>query len=372
MTPHILRRAHRTVAFGLAALAFVFSGAVAAQDEDAASHEADLAFILDVLEQDYAGWPTKIEGREAEFQREVEKTRARIAENAAARMYAYQMLLDWFEDDHLGTRSNIVSPANPWIDEVAAERQYNYAPAPGDDFAVTRLSDDTIIVRAPNFAVENAEKFAALLAEHHDAITSTPNLLVDIRGNTGGGDRTYEPLMAYLYTRPIYGIAPELRATPRNIATLQENVASGDYPPEVHDWVKNILDRAEATEGEWVPMFAEGFLITTFPQVHEFPKRVGVLTEGAGSSGDQFAMDARFSRKVTLLGAPSAGVIDYSNMISTQAPSGDFSIYWPMTRSMRLPHEPFDNVGVPVDVPYPEGTTDQVAWAQSWLESRND
>ena len=354
----------------LIALAAVFSLPAQAQDTDI---DADIAFVLDVLRTDYAGWPTKTEGeREAEFDAEVALMRQRIAEDPAARTWAISMLLDWFEDEHLYVRSNIVSPPNPWADERAKGRTYDYRPAPGPDFAVTRLSDETMMVRVPSFHPDYLEEFEGLLEANHDAITSTPNLLIDLRGNSGGADRMYEKLMSYLYTRPIYGIGVEWRKSGRNAATLQEYLADGTYPEEAREIVGDLLARAAASDDDFVRLYEDGISITTYPQVYAFPKRVGILTEGAGSSGDQFAMDARFSRKVTLMGAPSAGVIDYSNVIGARAPSGDFSINWPMTRSMRLPEEPFDNVGVPVDVAYPEGVTDQIEWAKAWLESRAD
>ena len=362
-----MRRFFARIAAALAVAALVaLSSPASAQDDD-------LDFILTVLEEDYAGWETKTaDGREAEFEEQVALARARIAENPEARMWAYSGLLEWFEDDHLGVRSNIVSPDNPWADEWPEERTYNYAPALTDEFTVARLSDETVMIRVPTFNRDYLESFEALLAEFHNTITSTPNLLIDLRGNTGGSDATYERLMSYLYTRPIYGIAPEIRTGGRNIAYLQSLGTSGDLDEETQEWVEDILTRAASSEDDWVPMLSRGFLITTYPQVYEFPKRVGILTEGAGSSGDQFVIDARFSSKVTLLGAPTAGVIDYSNMVTADAPSGDFTLYWPMTRSMRLPEEPFDNVGVPVDVPYPDGVTDQVQWAQDWLERQVD
>ncbi|ABC64937.1 S41 family peptidase [Erythrobacter litoralis] len=362
----------------VAALAFLAVPATVpayAQDQTSSrqvAHEADVDFVLDVLRRDYAGWPTKIEGREAEFQRQIELAKERIVQNPAARLWAIGLLLEWFEDDHLGIRSNIVSPANPWADQGRSGRAFAYSPEPGESFAFKRLSDRTVLLRVPSFRTEYAEGFAALLEEHHEAIVSTPNLLIDLRGNEGGSDTMYERLMSYLFTRPIYQIGVELRDTPRNLAALQANVASGVYPDEVRGFVENVLSRAAASDAEWIPLSESAFEIVTYPQSYDLPRRVGILTEGAGSSGDQFVMDARFSRKVTLLGRPTAGVIDYSNVITASAPSGDFDLAWPMTRSMRLPHEPIDTVGVPVDVPYPEGVTDQIGWAQDWLESRAD
>ena len=36
---------------------------------------------------------------------------------------------------------------------------------------------------------------------------------------------------------------------------------------------------------------------------------------------------------------------------------------------MRLPEEPFDSVGVQPDVSFPDGgVSDEIAWAQAWLE----
>ncbi|NCP19308.1 MAG: hypothetical protein GW855_09155 [Erythrobacter sp.] len=355
----------------LAALAILLTPLAAAAQSTA--HDEDIDFVLDVLRTDYAGWETKTgAGKEADFERAVALARQRIADNPEARMWALGALLDWFEDDHLTLRSKIVSPANPWAADNARPAR-NFSPPPGEDFAFRRLSADTVLLRVPTFDIDYLEAFEALLAEHHDEITSTPNLLIDLRGNTGGSDQTYARLMSYLYTRPIYQIGVELRDTQRNLAALQANIDSGDYPAEVQEFVRNLLDRAAASDSEFVPLSQDGFEIVTYPQVYAFPRRVGILTEGAGSSGDQFVIDARFSRKVTLLGAPTAGVIDYSNVITAPAPSGDFDLAWPMTRSMRLPEEPFDSVGVQPDVPFPDGgVEDEIAWAQGWLERQAD
>ena len=75
---------------------------------------------------------------------------------------------------------------------------------------------------------------------------------------------------------------------------------------------------------------------------------------------------------MTTFGKPTAGVIDYSNVVSSKLPSGNFKMSWPITRSLRLPEEPFDNVGVPPDVPFGEEIADPIGYVQNWLERQVD
>lgn len=349
----------------LVACVFLWGSPIVAQSQD-----KDLAFVLEVLEKDYAGWETKTAGeRRAAFDAEVELARERIAERPDARMWAYSALLEWFQDDHLTVRSKIVSPSNPWpVEDAANERLMR--PDPGPDFAFERLSDETVMLRVPSFSTEYAEQFEALLSTHHDTIISTPNLLIDLRRNSGGSDAMYQRLMSYLYTRPIYSIGVELRASERNLAHLRGLLEESGGEGDVAAIVRLVIEQAAGSDSDWVSLYERDFTISTYPQVYTYPKRVVVLIEGAGSSGDQFAIDARASRKVTLMGWPSAGVIDYSNVITATAPSGNFMLAWPMTRSMRLPDESFDNVGVQPDVQFNEDIEDEIGAAQTWLEAQ--
>jgi hypothetical protein len=69
--------------------------------------------------------------------------------------------------------------------------------------------------------------------------------------------------------------------------------------------------------------------------------RVAFLSDGIGTSAGNFIIDARQSRKGTLMGqANSAGVIDFGEMMTAPAPSGRFQLAWATTRSLRLPHDP--------------------------------
>ena len=242
------------------------------------------------------------------------------------------------------------------------------------DFTLTRLSNDTLLLRLPDFAPENRTVIEGHLAEHHEALTSTPNLVIDARYNNGGSDGSYSKLMKYLYTRPIYAIGVEFRATERNIAAYEALIEQyrNELDAETLAYLDTLVIKARANVGGWIVPQEHGFSIVAHDKVMPYPKRVGILTEGAGSSGDQFVIDARFSRKVTTFGKPTAGVIDFSNVVSEPLPSGRFEMSWPMTRSLRLPEEPYDNVGVAPDVPFGEEVADPVGYVQAWLERQVD
>lgn len=242
------------------------------------------------------------------------------------------------------------------------------------EFSLTRLSDETLLIRLPNFFAENRPVIEAMLAEHHEALTSTENLVIDVRYNNGGSEGSYSELMRYLYTRPIYAIGIEFLGSQRNIAGLEALLAKyrDSLDSDTVDYVEGMLAKARSDPGEWVVPLDRGFTIDTRDEVLPSPKRIGILTEGAGSSGDQFVIDARFSSKVTTFGRPTAGVIDYSNVIETPLPSGDFVARWPTTRSLRLPEEPYDNIGVPPDIPFGHEVVDPIGYVQAWLERQTD
>ena len=243
---------------------------------------------------------------------------------------------------------------------------------PPDDFSLTRLSSQTILLRLPNFFGENRARIEELLAENHKVLVSTPNLVIDMRDNNGGSDASYRELMRYLYTRPIYSVGVQFRSTPRNVDLLETNLEEYDLPEDTAAYVRELIANMRSNLGGWTPSAERPLEITTHPEIMAMPKRVGILAEGAGSSGDQFVLDARFSKKVTTFGGNTSGVIDYSNVVSAPLPSGNFELSWPISRSLRLPEEPLDGVGIPADIPFETEIDDPIGYVQAWLERQVD
>ena len=243
-----------------------------------------------------------------------------------------------------------------------------------DQLFLRRLSPSTLWLRLPDFHDARAEPLQQLLAAHADAVASCPNLVIDLRENGGGSDYVYAPLLDLLYTRPIYRIHAELRATADNVA-LRRDLADRlrTERPDIAGKLDALNERMAANLGSFVTNSDKPFDVLRCAKVLPFPKRIAILIDDAGSSGEQFLLDARQSRKVTLFGyRNSAGVLDFANVVEKATPSGRWAMYWATSRSLRLPDDPVDPDGIAPDIRIPNDVLDPIGFAQAWLERQVD
>jgi len=244
---------------------------------------------------------------------------------------------------------------------------------PSDEFFLRALSTKTLWLRLPDFSVEGRQAIEKLLDDNASALASTPNLIIDLRGNSGGSDSSYRRIVELICTRPIYTPTVEFRATEDNARANERLIR--DIPGLSDSDRASIADLANnlrAGGGGWYRLGKRDFLVQDCSVRRANPANVGILVTGAGSSGEQFVLAARESQKVTLFGGNTAGVIDYSNVRYVDLPSGKYRLEYATSRSMRLPDEPLDGAGIPPDVRLGEETPDQVGYVQHWLEARGD
>ncbi|MEY2885001.1 MAG: hypothetical protein RL490_2725 [Pseudomonadota bacterium] len=233
-----------------------------------------------------------------------------------------------------------------------------------------RLSPTTLWLRIPDFNDSRAKPLLAELAAHQADLAAAPNLVIDLRRNGGGSDYVYAPILPLLYTRPVVTIGIEMRASADNIALRQaiaDRIRAEAPEPAAGLDAQNTLMAAHI--GSFVQPDPQPFSIDRQPKVLPYPRHVAVLIDHAGSTGEQFLLDARQSRKVTLMGqSNSAGVLDFANVVAMPTPSGRFEVQWATSRSLRVPADPVDPDGIAPDVRIPADVGDPVAWAQAWLE----
>lgn len=263
-----------------------------------------------------------------------------------------------------------------WVREVPAITDPGLVERalPTGTMFLKRLSPDTLWLRIPDFNDRRAKPLKDLLDANAEALASAPNLVIDTRNNGGGSDYVYAPLTPLLYSRPIYSVSVEMRASEDNIAlrkVIAEEIRSEQ--PDVAHFLDQQNNRMAAALGTYVPGSDRVFSIERLDTVLPYPKRVAILIDEAGSTGEQFLLEARQSRKVTLFGKEnSAGVLDFANVVGMPTPSGRYEVFWATSRSLRLPGDPVDPDGIAPDIRIPSEEVDPVGYAQRWLERQVD
>ena len=224
-----------------------------------------------------------------------------------------------------------------------------------------KVSENTVLVRIPAFDHAFKKDIDAVIAKHLDTILNTENLIIDIRGNGGGSDVSYASLLPILYTNPIRTVGMEYLSTELNNSRMLGFLQNPHFSEEEKQWAKDGYDILNQHIGSYINI-DEDVTVETFDKIEPLPKSIGVLVDSSnGSTAEQFLLAAKQSKKVKLFGQTTAGVLDISNMYQTDSPSGTFTLYYSLTKSLRIPHMAIDGVGIQPDY-YIDGELPLYQW----------
>ena len=227
---------------------------------------------------------------------------------------------------------------------------------PSEPLIAQSLDKQTFYFRLGSCSPSLGTAVDSLLRVHADAIALRPYFILDIRGNGGGSDYVYGPLLRYLYAGPTVKIGTDVKATRDNLSAWEPLLAlEPPLPPAEQKSLTALLARMKEKPGAWVPASADDTVWFDAPTRH--PSRIMVLQDrGVASSGEELLLFAAQSKKVTRLGQPSAGVLDYANMREKPLPHLPLTLLYATTRSRRLDiGKGIDETGIPPDITLPEG-----------------
>ncbi len=226
-----------------------------------------------------------------------------------------------------------------------------------EKYSYKKLSEDTLYLKFLDFADEEA--IGKIYDECRGELDTCKNLIVDVRGNGGGADAAFFPLLSYGYPEGV-SVADydkkrdpiEINYSERNCKerlTLLKNFFGDSVPEQAKPMVDKMLSDLENNRGK-------GFVISNDADADNSgiigkrtPEKVFVITdEGCASSGEAFVEAMSFSSKVEVVGRPTCGILDYSNCNMVQL--GDFSFVYPTSRDTRIDRGlGMSQKGVPVD-----------------------
>ena len=221
---------------------------------------------------------------------------------------------------------------------------------------------DAAVITVPSHDPQYTVALESLVRANAAALAVRPLLVIDIRGDLGGGSQTTNPLLPMLVSATMRApIGPKGLSTvvssPDNIRYFQRG-----WNPD------SIATRMAAAPGQVMPLMRDETLGLPFPKsaVLSNPTRVAVLMDhGVASAGEAFALQARQSTKVTLYGENSHGMIDYQSvtLVRLACRVRGLLLGYPMiAASATLPKDGLNAKGVPADVAVPHDVPDQVSW----------
>jgi len=225
-----------------------------------------------------------------------------------------------------------------------------------------KLNDHTAILRIPTFDGSAKKSIDSLITTNQHIITTTENLIIDLRYNGGGSDGSYEKILPLIYTNPIRTVGVEFLSTPLNNKRMEEFTTYPDFTEEDKKWAKDALEKLNKHIGEFVSIDSTTVTIETYDTIYPYPKNVGiVINEGNGSTAEQFLLAAKQSKKVKLFGTTTVGVLDISNMYFINSPCNDFKLGYSLSRSKRIPDFTIDDKGIQPDY-YIDNTISKYDW----------
>ena len=207
------------------------------------------------------------------------------------------------------------------------------------------LESDILYLRLDNFMDEEA--INRLYQECLQKIAETETLIIDVRYNNGGTDSLYFPLLHLgleegkgYDTLDLQDDGMEILYTEGNVdrrlkdfeTWLQQENISPDTVKLLEDFRNNLLQnrgkgyvRYQDDQDELFPGVKGG----------HYPKQIFVLSDiYCASSGDNFVKMMKNFKKVTVIGRPTLGILDYSNCCKVDY--DDYFLMFPTSRWLAI------------------------------------
>ena len=214
-----------------------------------------------------------------------------------------------------------------------------------------QLNDETIFLKLPSFSLEYKEEIDSLTKLWHSKLIKTKNLIIDIRNNGGGADKTYNSILPYIYTNPILRNQIEFLSSKLNNKEWEDILKIPELPSDdiklLSDFVKRLNNNRGGFEKIFTTKSIKGIDLLDFDSVYAFPKNVAVLTnKNTGSAAEQFILDLKQSWKVKTFGKQTSGALDVANIKYIQSPDSILTLIYSTSRYVTYNKLKIDDVGI--------------------------
>ena len=214
---------------------------------------------------------------------------------------------------------------------------------------VQSLANDVALISLRRGFTLSDNVMDSVLRRYEPLLSQTPNLIIDLRDN-GGGNNTWEKLLPYVYSKPVAWPGGWLvRASADNIRMMEED--SSYFSAAQWAKEKEFINRLKQQMGQLVNNGSETITIR-LDSVRRNPQRVVMLVNEVCASSSEFIIQiAKQSPGVTVMGSPTAGMMDYGDLRrAAKLPCPDLHLVIPMAKSPWTDTAPIDPTGILPDI----------------------
>lgn len=228
-------------------------------------------------------------------------------------------------------------------------------------YSIEKMKEGPILVTLTDFA--DPDTISSLIRDHATLLEAAESIIVDVRSNAGGTDSSFTELLPYLFPveeKELFNPAIHTmlyncteRTCDLQIQMIDESLAT------IKD--ENTREMLSGFKRFFEENYGKGFVNINEDAHNSFimkgkalPKKVVVLTDVyCGSSGDSFVEACKLSDKVTVVGRPTAGLNDYTNLTIMKWEEG-FELWYPTSKLRRVDDgKGMSGIGIESDVYIP-------------------
>jgi C-terminal processing protease CtpA/Prc len=210
---------------------------------------------------------------------------------------------------------------------------------------IKKVDEDTLCITLSDFF--DPTPIEIILEKHKEVLKNAKNLIIDVRVNYGGTDQSFVNLGKYIFPvgmnkidNSFYNM--KFNCTERNadlmIQWIDEEIvktANEQYREGLKQWKEQTWEKYR---GKGFISFNEDSSDGNEFEIEgqEYPKNIIILTDNyCGSAGDIFVYLCKQSPKVTVVGRPTMGINDYSNLTTINW-NNQFELLYPTSRLDQL------------------------------------
>jgi hypothetical protein len=228
-----------------------------------------------------------------------------------------------------------------------------------------------LILKFPSFS--NRKIADSLITLWTPMINKANHLIIDIRGNMGGGIDSFEKLMPFIYTQPIKlddgyifsspGLLKAYKLEIEEMLKSNPNIANSKSSIRFnYIWGVEAVKQMEKYPNKWITYSKDSLIVLN--NVEPLPKKVSVICdETSASAAELFLLRAKQSSKVKIFGQPSHGGIKLIALtLLPDSPCSLFRLYVPGAKVGRWVSNPKTPERLQPDVVIPYQESDWIKY----------